>query len=108
MHISGTLSCQFLRISMPEGNKILPTKILFETKLTDVEDYYEMKVRMCANESKIAQGEDYTIANTPAVDADSFRLGLVITAGDGMILIFIDASNAFKTNVISNPEAGYI
>ena len=56
MHNSGTLSCPFLIILMPEGKKILPTKSSFETKLTDIEDYYEIKVRMCANGSRIVQG----------------------------------------------------
>ena len=55
MHNSGTLSCPFLRIKIPEGKKVLPTRLSFEAKLTDVLDFYEIKVRMCANGSKMIQ-----------------------------------------------------
>ena len=70
MHNSGTLSCPFLRKLMPEGKKILPTKLSFETKITDIDDYYELKVRMCANGANMVQGKDYFISYAPTVDSD--------------------------------------
>ena len=72
--------------------------------MTDVLDFYEIKVRMCANGSKMVQGQDFTVSYAPAVDADSFRLAISIVASDEIILVFIDASNAFQTNVISDPN----
>ena len=104
MHNSGTLSCPFLRKLIPEGKKVLPTKLSFETKITDIDDYYELKVRMCANGANMVQGKDYFISYAPTVDSDSFRLMIAIAAGDKMIIVFIDASNAFQTNVISDPN----
>ena len=49
MHNSGTLSCPFAKTKIADGKKILSTRLLFEVKLTDVIDYYEIKVIMCAN-----------------------------------------------------------
>lgn len=46
MHNSGSLSCPFLRIKIPKGKKVLPTRLSFEVKLTDVLDFYEIKVRI--------------------------------------------------------------
>ena len=104
MHNSGTLSCPFPRIKIPEGKKVLPTRLSFEVKLTDVLDFYEITIRMCANGSKIIQGQDFTVSYALTVDANSFRLAIAIAASDEMILVFIDASNAYQTNVISDPN----
>ena len=49
-------------------------------------------------------GIDYILSYSPTVDADSFRLIVLIAAAEGMITVFIDASNAFQTNVISDPS----
>ena len=82
MHNSGTLSCPFLRIKIPDGKKVLPTRLSFEVKLTDVLDFYEIKVRMCANGSKMIQGQDFTVSYAPTVDADSFILSIALVASD--------------------------
>ena len=82
----------------------MPTRLTFEVKLTDVLDFYEIKVRMCANGSKMVQGRDYTTSYAPIVDADSFRLSLNIAASDEMIVVFVDASNTFQTHLILDPK----
>ena len=84
--------------------KVLPTRLSFEVNLTDVMDFYEIKVRMCANGSNMVQGQDFTVSYAPTVDADSFRLSLNISASDDMVVVFIDASNDFQTDVISDPN----
>ena len=38
------------------------------------------------------------------MDTDSFRLTIAIAASDKMIVVFIAASNAFQTNVMSDPN----
>ena len=73
-------------------------------KLTDVLDFYEIKVRMCANGSKMIQEQDFTVSYVPTVDADSFRLAIEIAVSDEMIIVFIDVSNVFQTNDISYPN----
>ena len=88
MHNSGTLSCSFLRIKIPDGKKVLPTKLSFEVKLTDVLDFYEIKVRMYANGSKMMQGQHFTVSYAPTIDADSFRLSIAIAVTDKMIVVY--------------------
>ena len=82
MFNSGTLSCPFLRIKIPDGKKVITTRLSFEVKLTDVLDLYEIKVRMCANGSKMIQRQDFTVSYAPTVDADSFRLSIAIAVSD--------------------------
>ena len=48
------------------------------------------------------QNQDFTVSYAPAVDADSFRLSIAIAASNEIIAVFIDASNIFQTNVISD------
>ena len=47
------------------------------------------------------QGLDFKELYTVTLDAGTFRLCLVLSAPDVMNMVFIDASNAFQTNVIS-------
>ena len=62
---------------------------------------------MCANGSKMIQGQDFTVSYALTVDADSFRLSITIAALDKMIVVFIDASNAFQTHAILDPNKRY-
>ena len=50
------------------------------------------------------QGQDFAVSYAPTVDVDSFRLLIAIAASDEMIVVVIDASNAFQTNIISDPN----
>ena len=59
---------------------------------------------MCANRSKMIQGQDYTVSYAPTADVDSFRLTSTIAVSDDIVVVFIDTSNVFKTNVISDPN----
>lgn len=40
----------------------------------------------------------------PVADADSLPFMITIATSEGMIFIFIDASNVFQTNIISDPK----
>ena len=95
MYNSRTLTYPFTGTKIADGKKLLPTRLSFEVKLTDITDYYEIKVKMCANRSKMVQGLDYLISYTPTVDVDPCRIILNIAASDGMTMLFIAASNAF-------------
>ena len=77
--------------------------------MTGVLNFYEIKVRRCANVSKMIWGLYVILSYEPTCDADSFRLSLNIVLWDGLIVVCIDASNEFQTNVISDPKKrGYI
>ena len=43
---------------------------------------------MCANGSKMMQGQHFTVSYAPTVDADSFRLSIAIAATDKMIVVY--------------------
>ena len=59
---------------------------------------------MCANESKRIERQDYEISYAPTADGESFRFFIAIASEENEKLSFIDASNAFQTNIIFNPE----
>ena len=59
----------FPRKLIPKETKVLPTRLSFEVNPTDVLNFYETKVRMCANGSKMVQGQDFTVSYAPTVDA---------------------------------------
>lgn len=48
------------------------------------------------------QGQCFTLSYTLTVDVDWFRLAIAITWSDEIILVYIDASSAFQTNIISD------
>ena len=104
MHNTATLSCPFLRSSLQTTVKILNTRLSIEVKITDIDDFYEIKVRMCANGSKMIKGIDFLESYAPTADCASFIAIIIIAASEGMTIVFIDASNAFQTNVISDPR----
>ena len=52
MHRSQTFSAPFLRDKLPPNTTILPPCIAFKVSITDNENYYELKPRLCLNGSK--------------------------------------------------------
>ena len=59
---------------------------------------------MCRNESRMIEGQDYEISYAPTVDGESLRFMIAMASVEHNELSFIDASNAFQTKVIFNPE----
>ena len=105
MHDTGTLSCPFPISSILKHNPtILPSRLSFEVKLTDVDTFYELKCRLCADGSRMTEGIDFSESYAPTSDADSFRLIIALASSKGYWLIFYDVSNAFQTNVIDDPS----
>ena len=54
--------------------------------------------------SRMAQWVDFSISYAPMVASDLLRLIITIASSEGMSIIFIDASNTFQKNVISDPK----
>ena len=50
------------------------------------------------------EGQDYEISYAPTVDGESLRFMIAMASVEHNELSFIDASNAFQTKVIFNPE----
>ena len=104
MHNTGTLSCPILKTLLLKETKILPVKLSFEVKITGLAHYYESKTRFCANGACQLEGIDFEVSFALAADTDSLRLMISIPISEGMIFVFIDASNVFQTIIISNPS----
>lgn len=104
MHNTSTLSHPFLRINLPSNALILAPKLSFEVLTTDMDYFYELKVRLCANGPKMLEGIHFDESYSPACDGASFCLTICIMAILHMIVSFIDAGNAFQTNLIDDPS----
>ena len=104
MHNTSTLSRPFLRSLLSKGTIILPPRLSYEVRNTELDHFFELKIRFCGNGSKMIEGVHYEDSYSPTCQGFSFRMSMGIAATLGMILHFIDASNAFQTNMISNPK----
>ena len=101
MHTTCTLSCLFPTSYISKENlTILPSRLSFEVKITDVNNFYELKCRLCADESRMTKCIDFFKSYAPMSDADSFRTIIALAATKKYWLTFYDVSNAFQTNVI--------
>ena len=60
-------------------------------------------MRIYVDGSNMLTGTIFIISYTPAYDIDSLRLVIAIIAICGMILVWIDTSNALK-NIIYDPR----
>jgi len=52
MHNKGTLSRPFLRVKLPPNTLILHLRLAFEGRTTDLDPFFEFKVRFCADGTK--------------------------------------------------------
>ena len=103
MHKTCTLSIPFFLPQLPEGTTILRPRLTCEVKITDSEDYYELKYRMCADGSRMVEGLDYDISYAPVIYGDSLLLMIALAASKKLTFYFLDISNAFQSNVIHDP-----
>ena len=78
IHNSISLSYPLSRKMVPNKKKVLPVRLSFEVKIIDDIDFYELKYRMCANESIIIEEQDYKISYAPTVDGESLRFMITI------------------------------
>ena len=99
MHNTACLSRPFLRTLLPKGVMILALRLSYEIKNTDLDNIYEIKIRMCGNGSKMIERIHYDYSYSPTCQGFSFRMAMGVAATLLMTLYFIDASNAFQTNV---------
>ena len=107
MHKSSSLSLPFEINLLPKDTTILCPRITCEVKITDSEDYYEMKCRMCADGSRMIMGLDYDLSYAPVIDGDSLLLMIALATSRGMMFYFLDIFNTFQSNVIHDPSKQY-
>ena len=74
MHGTGTLSLPFPESDLPPGLTVLRPRLSCEVRITDTDHYYELKIRLCADGSRMVVGIDYDLSYAPVIDGDSILL----------------------------------
>ena len=69
----------------------------------DVDHFYKLKCRLCADGSRMTKDIDFENSYTPT--SDTYILRIIVSRADvhNLWLYFYDVSNAFQTNVIEYP-----
>ena len=101
---SGSLSIPFLRTQLPPNTKIFPLQLAFQVKITDIDNYYKLKSRLCLNGSSMIEGIDFDISFAPVADSSSIRILCSLATLEQMYLIVLDISNAFQSTHITDPS----
>ena len=104
MHTTGTLSITFPLEPVPKGNNILRPRVTCEVRITDIDNYYELKCRLCADGSRMVMGIDYDLSYAPVIDGDILLLMIAVATSKSMKFYFLDISNAFQSNIIHDPN----
>ena len=104
MHATGTLSIPFSIGKVPEENNILRPRVTCEVRITDTDNYYELKCRLCADGSRMVMGIDYDLSYAPVIDGDILLLMIAVATSKSMQFYFMDISNAFQSNIIHDPK----
>ena len=104
MHRTGTLSLPFLLSRLPTETTILRPRVSCEVRITDSDNYYEMKIRLCANGARMIPGIDFDLSHVPVIDGETLLLMIAVATAKKMKFYFIDISNAFQSNVIHDPN----
>ena len=105
MHRTSTLSRPFLRSMLPPNALILSPRLSFEVRTTDLDFFYELKVRLCADGSKMLAGVHFDESYSPVCNGSSFCHAICLASVLAMVFYFIDADNAFQTNFIEDPSS---
>ena len=100
MHRMGSLSLPFPQTQLDKDTAILRPRLTCEVRITDSDNYYELKVRLCADGSRMVVGIDYDLSFAPVIDGDTLLLMIVVATSKRMKFYFLDISNAFQSNII--------
>ena len=104
MHRTGTLSLPFPLTELPKGFTLLRPRVSCEVKITDSDNFYEVKCRLCADGSQMVVGVDYDLSYAPVIEGDALLLMISVGTSKCLKFYFIDISNAFQSNVIHDPK----
>lgn len=76
----------------------------FAVKITDVENFYDLKARVCADGSKMLEGIDFTCSYSPTAEYISILIMLAYAWNLGWLVYAIDMSNAYQTVCKPDPS----
>ena len=103
MNKTGTLSLPFPISMLERKTIILRPRLTREVRITDTDNYFEKKIRFCADSSRIVMGADYDLYFDPAIDGDALLLMIAVETSLNMTFLFLDISNTFQSNIIHDP-----
>ena len=106
-HNTSTLSCPLHRSLNQSDSKVLLLRFSFDGKITDVDHFYELKCRLCADGWCITEGTDFETSYGSTADDDALRIIISRTTLHNLRLYFYDVSNVFQTNIIEDPSKRY-
>ena len=75
---------------------------MFQVKITDLKHFYELKVRLCANNSKIQERLDFKESYSLTTALDLLRLMVSLKIYKSIEFYFTDTEIVFQTNSVSN------
>ena len=104
MHNISTLCCPILRSFIPSDSRVLPARLSFDVKITDVDHFYELKCRLCADGSRMTEEIDFENSYAPTTDDNALRIIILQAAQYNIWLYVYDVFNVFQKNVIKYPS----
>ena len=100
IHRMSTLSLPFPITQLDKDISILRPRLTCKVRITDSDHYYELKIRLCADASRMVVGIGYDLSFAPVIDRNTLLLMLVVATSKRMTLYFLDKSNVFQSNII--------
>jgi hypothetical protein len=101
---SGTWSAPVLCSLVPPTKTILPPRVTFKVKTTDINNTYELYCRTCANGANMKENIDFTNSYSSVGSIESIHLLPSLVASNHWTLNVLDVSNAFQTSIIFDPN----
>ena len=99
IHGTGTLSLPFPKFLLPPDTTILRPRLTCEVRITDTDNYYELKCQLCADGFRMVVGIDFDLSYAPVIDGDSLLLMIAVATSRGVRFYLLDVSNAFQSNI---------
>ena len=78
MHGTGTLSLPFPISLLPRDTTVLCPRLTCEVRITDTDNYYELKCRLCVDGSRMVVGIYFDLSYAPVIDEDSLLLMIAL------------------------------
>ena len=104
MHGTRTLSLPFPQFLLPPDTTILRPRLTCEVRITDTDNYYELKFRLCADGFRMVVGINFDSSYAPVIDGESLLLMIAVATSRDMKFHFLDISNVFQNNIIHTPS----
>ena len=87
-HKTGTLSLPFPILMLERETTVLRPRLTCEVRITDTDNYFENKIRFCADGSMMVMGVDYDLSFAPVIDGDALLLMIAVATSLNTIFSF--------------------